>query len=103
MILWRRFMNLFRRGRLDRELREEMQLHIELRAEQLRRSGLQDAQTAARKTFGNILRVREEARDMWGWNFLDTFIQDLRYAARQLRKAPGFAAVLGSMTAGRTP
>jgi predicted permease len=86
---------LFRRDRFDRELREEMRLHIELRAAKLRRSGLpeEEAHAQARRSFGNVLRLREEAREMWVWNFLDVAAQDLRYALRQFRKNPVFTAV----------
>ncbi|MBV8845858.1 MAG: ABC transporter permease, partial [Bryobacterales bacterium] len=96
MIVWlRRVINAVRLKRLDRELREEMQLHIDLRAAKLRKSGvpIEVAATAARRNFGNVLQLREEAREMSVWNFLDVMLQDLRYALRQFRKNPVFTAV----------
>jgi len=45
------------------------------------------------RRFGNSLRLREEARDVWGWSWLDDLGRDLRHALRMVRRAPGFSAV----------
>ena len=75
---WIRRLNyLLRRGAMDEELRREMESH---------RAQLGDA-----KSFGNTLRLRDEARDAWGWRWLEDFVQDMRFAARTLRRSPGFA------------
>lgn len=85
---------LFRR-RLDDELAGEMQQHIELRRQALIDAG-QDPREAgyeARRMFGNVGLKREEARDMWGFRSLDTFIQDVRFGLRLLRRSPVFSIV----------
>jgi putative ABC transport system permease protein len=92
--LARRFRMIFRLRQFDTDLDEEMRLHRELRAREETARGLspEDANYAARRRFGNDLVLREESRDMWGWNWLETLRQDLRYGVRQFRRSPGFAA-----------
>ncbi|MBZ5566117.1 MAG: ABC transporter permease, partial [Acidobacteriia bacterium] len=93
--LARRFLMLFSRRRFDADLDEEMRLHRELREREEIERGLspQEARYAAQRRFGNELVLREESRDMWGWNWLENFAQDVRYALRMLAKNSGFTAV----------
>jgi predicted permease len=85
--LWRRLLFLFRRRQFDRDLEEEMRFHLEMKG---RESGM----TAARRQFGNTALMQEECRDAWGWRALERILQDVTYATRTLRKAPGFTAVI---------
>ncbi|HXX22956.1 MAG TPA: ABC transporter permease [Terriglobia bacterium] len=86
---------LLRRGQFDADLDEEMGLHRELREQAEIERGLapKEAHYAARRRFGNVLVLREESRDMWGWNWLEDLWKDVRYGLRILRKNPGFTAV----------
>lgn len=89
---WRRLRLFFSRDRATADLKDEMRLHRELRAESLRATGVSDqlASAAARRHFGNTLILQEASRDMWGFGSLDDVRQDLRYAVRRLRQRPGF-------------
>src|SRR5687767_5538976 len=84
------------RRRLDDEALQEMQAHVDLLAERYVRSGMtpQEAHDAARRQLGNLTLVREDIYRMNGLPWLDRLAQDVKYAGRQLRHAPIFAAVV---------
>jgi predicted permease len=81
-----------------REMEEELASHIQHRADYLERSGLNraDAERRARIEFGARERVKEECHEAQGGVLIETFLHDVRFAVRVLRKSPGFtcAAIL---------
>jgi predicted permease len=84
---------LFRSKRLDADLDEELRAHIDLATEENRGRGMgeREARTAALRAFGGVTQIRESYRMQRGLPWLEVAARDLRFAARQLRKSPGFA------------
>lgn len=90
-----RLSTLFRPARLDREMDEELRVHLEHEIEQNIRRGmsLREAGYAAQRAFGGVEQLKERERDVRGGRWLGDFCRDLRHSARILAKSPGFAAV----------
>jgi putative ABC transport system permease protein len=77
------------------ELKREIEAHLELEAREQQDSGVppEEAHYVARRAFGNTTLVQEDVRGVWNAIWLERFARDVKYAARSLRKSPGFAAV----------
>src|SRR5690242_179967 len=86
----RRFANVFRQGRVDREIDEEFSAHIEDALEQGR------SEAEARRALGPALQYREQSRDIRLLPWLDSLVADVIFGWRQLNKhrAVSVAAIL---------
>jgi predicted permease len=102
---WRRLTlrlrTLFQRNQVERELQEEFDFHIEERIalEIAKGHSPQEARWTALRAMDGVQQRQEECRDMRRVNFLDDIRRDLRYACRNVRRSPGFAALVVIITA----
>src|SRR5438105_1248124 len=86
-----RLRGLFRTGRLERDMDEEFDFHLQNEAAENLRRGMSsdEALTAARRHFGGVAQVKEAYRQAHSLPFFQVFWQDLRFGFRMLRRNPG--------------
>jgi len=90
-----RFRSLLRKKCVEQDLNDELRFHLEKLIEGNVAKGMREkeARYAALRELGGLEQIKEECRDMRRVNHIDSFIQDLRYGLRQLRRNPSFTVV----------
>ena len=94
-IFFSRLRGLFLKRKLEDELAEEVRSHLEMQIDDYLRQGMspEEARYLALREFGGVEQVKETYRDQWSLPWVETFLRDLRYGLRMLRRSPGMTAV----------
>jgi hypothetical protein len=95
-VFFHRVIGLLRRRKLNDDLDEEIQSHLDMLIADNVRKGmtLEDATYAARRSFGGVDQIKETYRDRRGWPVIETTLQDVRFAMRVLRRSPVYTVVM---------
>ena len=90
-----RFRSLFRKSRVENELSDELRFHLEKLTAEIVKQGMtpEEARYAALRELGGVEQIKEECRDMRRVNYIESFLQDVRYGLRMLAKNRSFTAV----------
>jgi putative ABC transport system permease protein len=92
---------LLSRRRIERDLSDEIRAHLGQRIDDLVSDGLspEEARQQARREFGNVTLIEEQAREVWKWRWIEDVVSDVGFALRRLRKARAFTLVGASTLA----
>jgi putative ABC transport system permease protein len=87
-----RFRSLFRKSHVERDLSDELRFHLEKLVEEkiAMEMTAKEARYAAQRELGGIEQIKEECRDMRRVNYIEDFVQDIRFGTRMLVRNPGF-------------
>jgi hypothetical protein len=99
----KRLRTIVRRRSMERELDAELAFHLDMLAAEYVRRGASPAaaRRTARQTFGGVERVKDDVRETWLTRLVETFVQDVRYGVRELRRQRGYAlAVVATLALG---
>jgi len=90
-----RLRGLFLKRKLDQEMADEIQSHLEMQIEDHLRQGMspEEARYLALRKFGGVEQVKETYRERRSLPWIETFLRDLKYGFRMLRRSPGVTAV----------
>src|SRR5438034_7903840 len=90
-----RFHCLLQRKKIEQELDDELQFHLQRQIEEYAAQGMstEEKRYSALRAFGGLHQCKDECRDARAFHLIDSLVQDVRYALRQLRRNPGFASV----------
>ena len=90
-----RLIGFFHKEELEEEIDEELRFHVAMRTQENIARGMSPAEAArdAQRQFGNFDHIKDEWRDVSGGGALESFVHDVRFAARMLRKERAFTAV----------
>ena len=90
-----RLRSLFRNQQTAQELNDEIQFHLQHQIDEYVAQGMdpKEARRAALRLLGGLEQIKEECREMRNVSFIETFVQDIGFGFRVLRRSPGFSAL----------